>query len=137
MMCRVPIAALSRAQDLSRPLQPLEYVGLSSGNTARPLIAPHQAADPRGIIQPLLRALSHAEKVKEVLVAWCGRMPRHLFEVIDVNTGEFIRMLEEKVPLLASSHGSADICEGNKSTVQKTHDALWGHLPAFDMSALF
>ena len=117
-MCRVPIAALSRVQDLNRPLQPLEYVDLSSGNTARPLIVPHHAADPSGIIQPLLPALSHAEKVKEVLVAWCGCMPRHLFEVIDVDTGGFIRMLDGQVPLLASSHCSADICEGNKSTVQ-------------------
>ena len=52
----------------------------------------------------LLPALSHAEKVDEVLVAWRGSMPKRLFEVIHGGTGEFIRMLDPTVPVLASSH---------------------------------
>ena len=38
------------------------------------------------------------------LVAWRGGISRQLFEVIDADTGEFIRMLDTGVPLLASSH---------------------------------
>ena len=40
----------------------------------------------------------------EVLVAWCGSMPKRLLEVIHGGTGEFIRMLDPTVPVLASSH---------------------------------
>ena len=56
------------------------------------------------IFQHLMPALSHAEKVKEVLVAWRGSLPKSLFEVINSDTGEFIRMLDPTVPPLASSH---------------------------------
>ena len=104
IMCRVPISALRQVHDLSRPLQNLEYVDLSSTQSQQPLISPHQMVDKDMVLQPLLPALSHAEKVKEVLVAWRGGISRQLFEVIDADTGKFIRMLDPGVPLLASSH---------------------------------
>ena len=47
-----------------------------------------------------------AYATNEVLVAWRGFVPRHLLEVIDETTGDFVRMLEAQVRLLASSHAS-------------------------------
>ena len=105
MMCRVPIGALSQAVlDFERPLRHLEYVDLSDSRLSQLLMSPYVKADGQMKILPLLGALSHAEKVKEVLVAWRGIMPKNLFEVIDADTGEFIRMLDPQVLLLASSH---------------------------------
>ena len=106
IMCRVRIEALSQAvPDLYRPVQPLEYVDLSSQRISQPLITPHHLAEKfGGPIQQLLPALSHAHTVKEVLVAWRGSLPMSMFEVIHGSTGEFIRMLDESVPLSASSH---------------------------------
>ena len=101
IMCRVPILALSQVHDLNHPLRRLEYVDLSSQGLSRRLIREWDMED---LIEPLLPALGHAEKVNEVVVAWRGSMPKSLFEVINTTTGEFIRMLDPRVPLLASSH---------------------------------
>ena len=99
LMCRVDATALSPAEDLERPLQPLEYLDLSSRTSQHSLFRPQIDADRGSILQENLSALSHAEMVKEVLVAWRGGMPRHLFKVIDPNTGDFVRMLDPRVPL--------------------------------------
>ena len=104
IMCRVPISALSQVHDLSRPLRHLEYVDLSNLRVSMPLLSPYQKADRTMLIEPLMGVLSHAAKVSEVLVAWRGSMPRELFEVIHADTGEFFCMLDQTVPLLASSH---------------------------------
>ena len=44
-----------------------------------------------------MHALHHAHKVQEALVAWRGHLPKALFEVIDLDTGEFVRMLDDQV----------------------------------------
>ena len=117
IMCRVPIAALSQVHDLNRPLRPLEYVDPSSQSLSRPLIREWDTAD---LIEPLLSALGHAEKVNEVVVAWRGSMPKRLFEVIHSDTGEFIRMLDPTVPLLASSHWRQTSVEAINPAVLKS-----------------
>ena len=104
IMCRVPISALSQVHDLKRPMQALEYVDVSREGLSGPLIRPWHSADSEMKIQPLLPALRHTEKVKEVLVAWRGSIPKNLFEVIHPDTGEFIRMLDPAVPSFALSH---------------------------------
>ena len=101
LMCRVSIEALSQVHDFRRGLRNLEYLDLSSEQSWRPLFS-EWAGDI--MLQPLLQHLGHAEKVKEVLVAWRGSMPKALFEVVDSTTAEYIGMLDSTVPLLASSH---------------------------------
>ena len=103
-MCRVPISALSQATTLERPLRNLEYVDLSSREAWWPLMKPVVAADRKNVISPLTYDLNHAAKKQEVLVAWRGSLPKNAFEVIDSQTGEYIRMLDNTVPLFAASH---------------------------------
>ena len=120
-MCRVPIKALSQVYDLKHPLRDLEYVDRSSQYVSRALI---REWDGDRRIEHLLPALSHAEKVKEVVVAWRGSMPKSLFEVINSDTGEFIRMLDPTVPPLASSHWRQTSVEAINPAVYKKSVAL-------------
>ena len=107
LICRVPLAALSQAGNLEAPLQALEYVDLSSPTAAKPHLSRWVGEES---VQQLLSSLDHAHAMKEVLVAWRGMVPRHLFEVINDTTGEFVSMLDDEVPL-ASSHVGGRHCE--------------------------
>ena len=94
LICRVPLSALSQAADLRSPLASGSYVDLATQASAQGYIAPHCKTL---AVEDRLHVLGHAQKVKEVLVAWRGRVPRHVFEVVDENTGEFVRMLQLEV----------------------------------------
>jgi hypothetical protein len=99
LLCRVPIEALSQAPNLENALDTLSYVDLSTPQAAQPYIAPYVSFS---TVQDLLCALNLAHGVKEVLVAWRGHIPMALFEVIDCDTGEFVRMLDSTVPCTIS-----------------------------------
>ena len=90
-MCRVPLSALSHAPNLDVPLQRGHYVDLSSQAAQRPYFA---AWSQENDVQPLLMHLGHAEKVREVLVAWRGELDPSPVQVIDATTGEFLHMLD-------------------------------------------
>jgi len=95
LMCRVDTTALSQAAGLHSPLDILSYVDLSTHKAAQAYIAPYASADG---VQQRLSAVAHANAVFKVLLAWRGTVPKALFEVIDCDTGEFVRMLDDSVP---------------------------------------
>ena len=99
IMCRVDSQALSQALDLSQPLENLFYIDLSTAKSAQPYIAPHIGC---GDVQDRIGSVGHANKVCEVLVAWRGRLPRAIFEVIDPDSGEFLRNLDESVQRMSN-----------------------------------
>jgi hypothetical protein len=95
LLCRVDIEGLSQAPNLEHQLENLSYVDLSSQKAAQQYIAPYVSVSQ---VQDRLSALSHAHAVLVVLVAWRGQIPMALFQVIDCDTGEFVRMLDASVP---------------------------------------
>ena len=106
VMCRVPIAALSQVRDLRRPMRVGEYVDLSCQSVSRPLISEWDRVDS---VVSLLPVLGHAEKVQEVLVAWRGGIDRRVFEVVNPDTAEFVRMLDPSVQSLEMEPLAVDI----------------------------
>ena len=94
LMCRVDSLALSQAVDLRRPLEALTFIDMSTQKSAQAYISEYTGVD---AVQERLSQVAHANKVAEVLVAWRGALPMSLFEVIDPNSGEFVRMLDAQV----------------------------------------
>ena len=99
IMCRVDSQALSQAPDLASALSNLSYVDLSTQKSCQPYIGPWVG---NGEVQDRLEAIGHAQKVAEVLVAWRGQIPRRIFEVIDADSGEFLRNLDESVQWISN-----------------------------------
>ena len=102
-MCRVPRSALRHVTTLDSPLQACDWVDLSSQKACHSCLAPYTT---EWMVSGCLEFLPMAYAVTEVLVAWHGLVPRHLFEVLDETTGDFARMLEDQVRPLVSSHAS-------------------------------
>ena len=83
---------------MENPLWDYDYVDLSTASSQAEVITPEHNRDHECKIQDLLQSLQMALHAKEVVVAWRGRIPRGVFEVVDPITGDFLRMLHEEVP---------------------------------------
>ena len=93
IMVRIEVAKLNElvrasSQEVNPSLDyglvPGHIVDISSHAKAQKVLLP-QFVDER--VQSKLKALGHAHSVKEVLVAWRGKIDASLFEVIDPDSG--------------------------------------------------